>query len=207
MKKRSFFPFLPGLLLLCLGLLLSWTCANASPRLLFPSEEALTLPEDFFHSFAAGDPEAAGSMLVGQPRLTFRQPEDSPMSDLLWDAYLDSLRFEFQEGLTVTDSGLSRNVTVTGLDIPALMEQLKKAAPSLLAREAAAIGEDQAFGKDNHYRQDFVTDTLYRGTRNLLKGTVPTATREYRLEMVRRDGTWQILPDQALLDLLCGTIA
>ena len=80
MKKRSFFPFLPGILLLCLGLLLGWTCANASPRLLFPSEEALTLPEDFFHSFAAGAPEAAGSMLVGQPRLTFLQPEGPPLS-------------------------------------------------------------------------------------------------------------------------------
>ena len=37
--------------------------------------------------------------------------------------------------------------------------------------------------------------------------TIPTASREYRLELVLQDDVWKILPNQDLLDLICGKIA
>ena len=208
MKTSSKFSSLLGLLgavLLCGSILLCLLCAKASPLMLGTPQNALDVTEAFAQALRAGDPASAGALLSGQPRLTCLPEEDS-MTVLLWDAYTSSLQIEFQEGLTVSDSGCSRNFTVTALDIPALMEQLKEAAPALLAEEAALIGEDFAFGEDNHYRQDFVTEVVYRGTETLLKNSLPTVSREFRLELVMQKNGWQILPDQPLLDLLCGKI-
>lgn len=208
MKTSSKFSSLLGLVgavLLCGSILLCLLCAKASPLMLGTPQNALDVTEAFAQALRAGDPASAGALLSGQPRLTFLPEEDS-MTVLLWDAYTNSLQIEFQEGLTVSDSGCSRNFTVTALDIPALMEQLKEAAPALLAEEAARIGEDFAFGADNRYRQEFVTEVLYRGTQDILKGEPPILSRDCTLELVMQEGCWQILPDPLLLDLLCGKI-
>ena len=199
--------FLLGTLLLCGSLLLSFLCADASPRLLRPSEAALRRTEDFMHAVGAGDPDAAGAMLLGQPRLTLEWSEASSMTTSLWAAYTHSIRYAFQDTLTPTDSGCCRSVTVTALDIPALMAQLKESAPELLAREALRIGEDFAFDEDDRYRQDFVMEVLEQGLEDLLKGSYPTVSREYSLELVFQEDTWWILPGQDLLDLLCGKLS
>lgn len=199
--------FQSGILLLCLGLLLGYLCADAAPVLLEPSSRAMAVTEDFMEALQSGDLDSAGTMLSGQPRLRFEDAESGFLTALLWDAYTGSLQFAFGEELTPTDSGCCRTVTVTALDISALMEQLKKEAPALLAEATAAIGEDLAFGEDNHYRQDFVTEVLYRRVQEYLKGACPTVSREYRLEMVLQEDAWQILPSQELLDLICGKIA
>ncbi len=196
-----------GILLLIGGLLLCWFCTGSSPLLLQPSENAIALTESFTESLRSGDTEASGSMLLGQPRLAFDPPPESSITALLWYAYTDSLQFSFQDSLSSSKSGCCRTVTVTGLDIPALMQRLKEAAPELLAQETALIGEDLVFGKDNHYRQDVVSDVLYRGVQQLLSGPYPIATREYQLELVLQDNVWKIMPNQDLLDLICGKIA
>ena len=199
--------FLLGILLLCGGLLLSWLCADASPLLLQPSDTALQRTEDFMNALDAGDLDAAGSMLLGQPQLTMDWPEVSSMTIALWVAYIDSIRFEFQSTLLPTDSGCCRSVTVTALDIPALMAQLNDAAPELLAQEALRIGEDFAFDEDDHYRQEFVMEVLHQGTEALLSGQYPTVSRTYTLELVLQEKTWWILPSQDLMDLICGNIS
>lgn len=207
MKKTQSFFTLIGILLLCGGLLLSWFCADASPLLLYPSEDAVDLTEAFTNTLRSGDLDTAGSLLLGQPRLTFEPLPEPSIEALLWTAYIQSLQFTFQDGLSPDNTGCCRSVTVTGLDIPALMQQLKEEAPELLAQEAALIGEDLAFGEDNHYRQDFVMEVLYRSVQERLTGSYPTASREYRLELVLQDDVWKILPNQDLLDLICGKIA
>lgn len=196
-----------GILLLSGSFLLCLLCKDASPRLLRSPEAAMELTEDFMKALDSGDLDGAGAMLLGQPRLTFEWAGVSSMAVPLWTGYIDSIQFSLQDSLMPTDSGCCRSVRVTALDIPALMQQLKEAAPDLLAQEAAEIGEDQAFGEDNHYRQDFVMEVLYQGVQDLLDGSCPTVSREYTLNLVLQENVWKILPDPALLDLLCGKIA
>ena len=208
MKPKIFIPFcLLGVVLLCGGLLLSWLCADASPLLLYPSEAALQRTEDFMNALEAGDLDTAGSILLEQPRLSAEWSEASPITTTLWLAYIDCFRFEFQNTLTPTDSGCCRCVTVTALDIPALMQQLNEAAPELLAQEALRIGEEFAFDENDHYHQSFVMEVLRQSLEAFLNGSYPTVSREYTLELVLQKDTWWILPSQDLMDLICGNIS
>lgn len=196
-----------GVLLLIGGLLLCWFCAGSSPLLLHPSENAVTLTETFMESLRSGDPEAAGSMLLGQPRLSFEPFAESSIAALMWDAYTDSLQFTFQDGLSPCESGCCRKVTVTGLDLPALIQKLKAEIPSLLARAASSRSNREVFDASGYYRQDFILDVLFQKIQSIPSGQYPTATREYQLELVLQAGDWKIRPNQDILNLICGKIA
>ena len=105
------------------------------------------------------------------------------------------------------ESGCCRKVTVTGLDIPALIQKLKTEIPSLLARAASSRSNREVFDASGYYRQDFILDVLFQKIQSIPSGQYPTATREYQLELVLQAGDWKIRPNQDILNLICGKIA
>ena len=190
-------------LLLALTVMVSLRSLDAPVYLAKVSREALELTEDFSAALAEGDYTQAGQFLLGQPQLDSREPEGE-LSVLVWKAYKDSLSCEFAGECYVLDSGIARDLTVTMLDIPGVMQQLKESSEDLLQK--AAEGQDPAeiYDENDEFREEFVMEVLCDGAAQLLQKEPLYTSRQVTLNLICQDGSWWICPDQALLDVLSG---
>lgn len=207
MKNRSFLPVLLGacgVVLLFAAVVLSFAARDTSPRLVYASEDAVTLSRDFMDALKEGDYTDAGNMMLGQPELDTQGSGTSALAPLLWDAFIHSIRYEFAGEIYITDSGYARDVTVTALDISAVMAQLKERSQSLLAGKAEMTDSDVVFDESGNYREDFVMQVLWDEAAAILAREPATTQWEITLYMVCQDGNWWILPDRSLLNLLAG---
>lgn len=192
-----------GAVLIVGTIALSFLSLEAPARVISVSGEARECTEDFMEALAAGDYPAAGSCILGQPELRSEFQADSQLAALLWDAYTGSIRYEFTGDLYVSGSGYSRDVTVTALDIPALMAVLKEQFPALLAQKMAAAGADAVYEADGSYREEFLMEVLCDGAAVLLPQSSETQW-QITLQLTHRDGQWWILPEQSLMGILAG---
>ena len=126
MKMSKFFSGVFGVLgvLLMTGtVMLCLMSRNAQPRMLESPEAASAQAQRMMDALCAGDYDTAGSCMYGQPDLGAGEPEDE-VSRLLWDAFTDSLSYEFTGVCSVTDAGLTRKATVTALDVAKVIQSL-----------------------------------------------------------------------------------
>ncbi len=165
-------------------ILVCFTALTAPARVLAPSENAAARVEDFMGAVCNGDFGEANAMLLGQSALEESQGFPDPRSAVLWDVYIDSLSCGPIGGGYPTDHGLAWDLTVTRADLPALAQAL-----------------DARYPEDG----DAVTEETLKACLDQLGEEAPAAvTGTLTLELVRNDGQWWILPDNALLDLLTG---
>lgn len=195
-----------GALLTAAALLMGFHGQKMPALLLKPSEEAQQLTLDFMDAVSAGDFEDAASMMLGQPRLNRGSEQETELSRLLWDGFTGSIFYEFQSELYASASGICRDISITGLSISNLMDQLDQTAQALLAQEAAIADQDAVFEEDGSYRESFVMNVLYGAVSDLMTQSDVSATREFTLELVWHEGQWWISPRQELLDLFCGSM-
>lgn len=182
---------------------LSFLSLEAPARVVTVSGEAREQTEDFMEALAAGDYAAAGSCMMGKTELTSEFAADSQLSALLWDAYTNQIRYAFAGDVYVTDTGYCRDVTITTLDIPAMMEVLKEQFPAALAQKAGAAEAGLVYNEDGSYREEFVMEALTESAARLVP-QCSTRQWEITLQLTHRDGRWWILPEQSLMDMLAG---
>ena len=96
-----------GILLMVATAAVSIASRNAQPRMLESPEAASAQAQRMMDALCAGDYEAAQSCIYGRPDLGAGEPEDA-VSKLLWDAFTDSLSYEFTGLCRVTDTGFAR---------------------------------------------------------------------------------------------------
>ena len=134
MKGSKFFSALfgiLGILLMVVTAAVSIASRNAQPRMLESPEAASAQAQRMMDALCAGDYEAAQSCIYGQPDLGAGEPEDA-VSKLLWDAFTDSLSYEFTGLCRVTDTGFARDATVTCLDVSGVTAAVPQRAKALL---------------------------------------------------------------------------
>lgn len=207
MKKKTFLPGILGgcgVIALLAAVVLSFAARNTSPRLVYASEDAVTLTRDFMDALREGDYTSAGAMMLGQPELDTQLSNTSQLAPVIWDAFIHSIRYEFEGEIYITDGGYAQDVTVTSLDITAVMAQLKAQSQSLLASKAETADTDAVLDENGNYREEFVMEALTEGAADLLARNPATTKRQITLSVVYRDGAWWILPDRSLLNLLAG---
>lgn len=194
-----------GVLLIAGTVLLSFRSLNASARLLRADEAAAQRTEEWMEAVCAGDYAAAGSIMYGQPELLTGNNGADEWQLLFWDAFVDSISYEFTGDCYATDAGLSRDLTITALDLPALMEPLKERMDALLPLRAdEAEDQDAVFDENNNYRDAFVMDILMEAATQILAEEDPRASREITLNLIYEDGQWWIQTEQDLIDVLSG---
>ena len=140
MKMSKFFSGVFGVLgvLLMTGtVMLCLMARNAQPRMLESPEAASAQAQRMMDALCAGDYDTAGSCMYGQPDLGAGEPEDE-VSRLLWDAFTDSLSYEFTGVCSVTDAGLTRKAAVTALDVTKVTQSVPQRARALLEQQAEA---------------------------------------------------------------------
>lgn len=198
------FALLGIVILLGTGVL-SFRVLNAPTRLVGPAVSAGNRTEAWAVAVTAGDYGTAGKLMYGQPDLLPSDGSGYAVGEILWEAYQQSLCLEFTGECCATDSGISREMTVTALDISAVMKRVKEQInPALGARAEAALDKNVIFDENNAYREAFVMETLCDVTRQVLKTEQPALQRTIKLELVFEEGQWWILPQQELIRLLSG---
>lgn len=207
MKMSKFFAGVFGVLgvLLMTGtVMLCLMSRNAQPRMLESPEAASAQAQRMMDALCAGDYDTAGSCMYGQPDLGAGEPEDE-VSRLLWDAFTDSLSYEFTGVCSVTDAGLTRKAAVTALDVTKVTQSVPQRARALLEQQAeAAASPAEIYDEHNAYREELVNQALLDAAKQALDESAETVTRDVTLNLIYRDGAWWVVPDQALLQIISG---
>lgn len=155
-----------------------------------------------------GDRAALSGMLYGNPRLD-PLPEDASSAErLIWERYLDSFNYHFEDAVTATDNGISIEMTLRCLDIPALMEVLKTTTPTLLNQKAQALGDESLiYDSEQNYRPEFLDAVLQEAVKTSLDAQPETREHRIILEFRRWNGQWKLVPSEEVQDLLTGFLA
>ena len=129
-------------------------------------------------------------------------PEGTPES-LLWDAWVESLSYEFSGDCYATRNGLARDVSVWGLDLQKTTQQIGAEA-QLLARERIAALEEA--GEGGKLPESFADQLLYDATARVLERPLEQSSWQITLELEYEQDRWTIIPGPQLQALLSGQL-
>lgn len=211
MKLSKFFSLifaLLGMVLATVAVVVTFRSLDAAPVLLSYSGEAEVQAEALMDAICEGDFSAAGAQMYGQPDLGVdRQPADT-VGVLIWDAFVDSLAYEFHGNCYATDAGVARDVTITCLDISSVTDTLGERSRSLLAQRVAEAEDiEQIYDENGEYREDFVMEVLYDAAVQALKEDAVYETQDVTLNLTYQQDRWWVLPSQPLIAAISGGIA
>lgn len=205
MKQRILSGILTalGLAVLVFTAVAAFSGRNQPTTLLSQPEAAQARTEIFMDALCQGDWALASESLYGTPDIS--AAPDSAFADALWQAYQTNLSYSFDGECYADGNGISRDVTVTYLDIPALLSQAEPGFRQKLAKNAAADPEHpERLDETGAYKESYVLEVLAESAQALLAKQPETQTASLTLHLVCRDGQWLVLPDSPLTALLSG---
>lgn len=215
MKVARFFGVLVGIVFGIAGIVvmagsvgLAVKSLDAPVRLSETPVAAMERSEELMEAVSRGDFEAAGNCLYGQPNLGVdRQPEDD-MGKKIWDAFVSSISYEFTSDCYATDSGISRDASITSLDIASAGTKLQSRVKAILDKQVAEAEDmTQLYDENNNLREEMVMAALSQAVNDALKEDTTTITRDVTMNLIFREGQWWVVPDQALLQAISGNMA
>lgn len=178
---------------------------NAEIKLREIPAGAESAADAFVQALNAGDLEAAAMQIYGQPDLGVAGTPEDPRTAVVWNAFVDSISFEYTTQWQIADQGLARQATVTVLDVAAVTESLPKLAQSLVDQKIASAQDiTEVYDESGSFREELVEQILQQALQQSLQQDPATLTREVTVKFVNRDGSWWVVPDQALLQILSG---
>ena len=206
MRKNNFIPTLLGVacvVLLAAAAILGIAMRNALPITAGSMQNAEAQTEKLMNAVCSGDYTAAEDLLSGSLKLTLEREPTNSLYRVLWDAYSDSLDYRFQGSCYADNYGLYRDVTVTMLDIPTLMEDLQKRS-TLLLYSKAENSPQSIYDANGNYTQKFIMDTLGEEADSMIANNDYTTTQTLTLHLTGSGGQWYIQPDPLLIDWIRG---
>ena len=208
MKIARFFSVIfgiLGLLLLVGSIGLCLFSLKAPVRILELPQEAVNTSEAFAQALNEGDLTAAAQYIYGQPDLGAAGTPEDPETAAVWNAFLDSITFEYTGKLSAVDTGLSRTASVTTLDIASVTEKLPERAQSLVNQKiASAESLTEVYDESGSFRQELAEEILNQALQQSLTQDAQRVSGEVTVKLINRDGKWWVVPDQALLQILSG---
>lgn len=178
---------------------------NSDVRILELPREAVSCGDAFAQALNDGDLEAAAQYVYGQPDLGVSAVPGESESALLWEAFCSSISFEFSGNCYVEQTALVRQGSIKTMDISGVTGKLQERVQTLIdQRIASAQSLADIYDDQNQFREDLVAQILEEALQQALAQDAQTVTREVTIKLVNRDGSWWVVPDQALLQALSG---
>ena len=210
MRKIRLFSALFGLLgcaMAVLGICLALGNTQAGPVILRLPVEAEQKVRTVLDALVEGDYDTVSAGISGSPDLGIhRQPAD-PAGQLVWEALAGSFSWENAGDFYATDTGVAVDVVISFMDVDSVTRNLQQRAQNLLQKRVAqAEDTDEIYNEHNEYRDDVILEVLQEAARDALKEDAQWTTRNVTLNLIRENGSWQIVPDEALLAALSGGI-
>lgn len=210
MNKLRFFSVVFGLLGACAAAAGIWLALNnrdASPVLVEQPAAAENQVVTMLDALCARDYDTVSATLYGTPELGLNRTAKDPVGELMWGAFADSVTYELDEEFYITDSGVARNVVITGLELESLTENLRERSQTLLEqRVAQAEDTSEIYDENNEYKEEFVMAVLYDAAQDALREDARTTVWELPLNLIYENGQWWIMLESALLEAISGGI-
>jgi hypothetical protein len=93
------------------------------------------------------------------------------------------------------------------MDISAVTTSLQAIAPDRMAQLAKEKTEEEIYDAERNYLPEFVDEVLRSATAEVLAQEIPTMVRTMTLQLVRANGSWQVVPTEELMHFLSGYVA
>lgn len=186
---------------------LSFMNMNANPVLVEQPAAAVEQMTELMEAVCDNDFDTVSQNLYGNPSFGVdREPADE-VGALIWNAFTESMSYEFNGELYATDSGVAQNITITALDIESVTGVLKARSTALLEKRVAETEDpNEVYDENVEYREEFVMKVLYDAAAQALKEDARTVTRNVTVNMIYENGQWWILADNELLSAISGGI-
>ena len=210
MKASKIFAFIFGILgtaLMLLTFLVSIKALDGTTVITQVPKEATACTQQLMQAFADGDYTTAETLLYGDTKLGDPRQAASKLGEQVWLAFSTSYTYQFNGECYTTAKGLSRDVTITSMDIPGFYDTLYDyAKPMLDEREAEAKKEDnvgQVF-HDGKVLDEVMEQIVNVSVVQALAQKPKTVSTTMTLELVNQNGVWQVMPNDALLKAVTG---
>lgn len=186
---------------------LGYVCFHSQPPMIqTPVVEAEAKTEMLMEAICNADDAALEESLYGKPQLQWNQ-EAAWLSTRLWQAYTDSMSYEFSGPCYSTESGIFRDVTVTALDVPALSPKIQERFQLLLEPYMTVSRYDTEINDENgDLRQEFTAQVLHQAVEEILLEENACTSYQITLELTFQDGQWWVVPKQPLVDIIAGVM-
>lgn len=195
-----------GALLAVLVLVICLSQRSGAPLLFGSTQKAEECARGLMERICAGDYAGASQYLYGTPTLGSDTQRENAASELIWQAFLSSLKSQPAGDCYADEKGLAQDYILSGLDIPDLLAKLKEAAPGVLnARVDAAENIAEVYDDNWQYREEFTQAVLEEAARQVTQEVSP-AQRKITLRLTLEDGQWWVVPDGQLLTAISGGI-
>lgn len=181
---------------------------NATPAMLKRPTDAVERAEGMLAAVCRGDYETASGMLYGNPNLGTRPEDSSPVADLIWEFFLDSLEYELLGDCYAADSGLAIDIRIRGLDISEAIKDLDSRAQAILdQRVEKAEDMTEIYDDTNNFREEIVSEVLQEATWQVLLENEQYQECIISLNLTYEQDQWWVVPDSDLLNVLAGSIS
>lgn len=208
MKVARFFSVIfavLGTLLLVGSIVVCVFSLDAPAWIIEIPKQAVDCTDSFARNLNDGDLTAAAQLMYGQPNLGAEGTSADPETEIIWNAFLESISFEFTGKCYAADDGFARDASVTVLDISSVTQKLPERTQSLLKqRTASAQNMEEIYDNAGHFHEDLTKQVLQEAMQQALNQDAQTVIREVTVKLVNRDGKWWIVPDQTLLQAISG---
>ena len=201
-------PLLFGIMGLLLGALVLACCVlggTMEPKMLFASDGAARCAEALMDRLCQGDYAGASACCLGNPVL-----DPIPRTETerqLWQAFTGSLEYSLAGSSYATAQGVAQDVTFRSLLLPSVTRNLRQRAETLLERRVAeAKTMAEVYEEDLSYREDFLRAVLSDAVVEAIDADGRCTEQRLTLHLICDRGRWQVMPDAALLNAVCGGI-
>lgn len=194
-----------GAVLAVVVLVICLTQRDAEPVLLRYPQEAENCVSQMMKNLCADNFRQASRYIYGEPELGAELPAGDGAAQL-WDSFTSSLRYEPKGECYATATGLAQDVTVSSLDMSAVLQDMEQIAPQLLEqRVAQAKNMDEIYDADHEYLEEFLQDVMQEAAAAALENA-ETVQRPLTVNLLYDRRQWWVLPDRALLSAISGGI-
>lgn len=167
-------------------------------------EEANRCAESLVNALNSGDLAGAAELLYGQPDLELDREPEAEEGKQLWQAYCGSISAEVKDGCYTEGSEIFWSGTVTAMDLSKTVEDLDSRAADILKQKLESTEDPaQLLEENGDVPQEMAREIAGTALAQAL-AEEKTVTREVKVKLVSRDGSWWVVPDQALMAVLSG---
>lgn len=192
-----------GAVLLVGSIILCLVSLDAPVEMVGMPKDAMACAEEMMDALAAGDYRGAAARMYGQPDLGVGDAPSGELDALVWNAFVDSMSYEFVGVCYAENSGIYRDASVTALDIASVTAKLQTRAQTLLDTRLDAAEEELTAQE----REELAQQVLREALEQAIREDGETVTQNITLKLIYRDGQWWVVPDQALLQAISGGVA
>lgn len=181
---------------------------NSSTAVLMDTSVVTAAAEEVLDCARTGDYEALGQLLYGAPDLGAVPEKEDTAESLIWYAFLDSIQYQPDAVCQADGACVTLDVSVTCLDISAVTASLQAIAPERMKQMAEEMdSNNDIYDEEHNFREEFVAEVLRSSTVQVLAEQPQTMERRITLQFIESDGRWQVVPTEALLQLLSGFVS